>query len=121
MGYNNDASNSDVLELAEGSRTESLRAAEERAATKLLAAEPADKPDGIRPMEAVWALAAFVLFSAYIQKSDVSHQVVQERQQVLERGCISQYAAGERYARPKPLNCAPMVEAPNYIMTSPIQ
>jgi hypothetical protein len=107
-----------VLELAgDGSRTESLRIAEEQAAQKLHAALPANPRAGIRPMEAVWALAAFVLFSAHLEKSDVSHKVVQER--YAQEGCVAQFGPGEYHRNPK-FRCAPMVEAPNYVLTRPI-
>ena len=88
-----------------------------KAAAKLYAAPPADKPDGIRPMEAVWALIALALFSAHLQSSDVSDQVIAEKK--LE-GCIAQFGAGEHHRNPR-FQCAPMVEAPTTAMTMPVK
>ena len=68
-----------------------------------------------RTMEYVWALIALVLFVGYLESSDVSQQVVQER---VERACIAQYGPGERYA--KPMQCTPMVAAPNTILSMPV-
>ena len=89
---------------------------EARAAQKLHAAEIADKPAGIRPMEAVWALIALFLFMSYLESSDVSQDVIAEKK--LE-GCIAQFSAGEYHRNPK-FQCAPMVEAPATAMTRPI-
>ena len=105
-----------VLEPAESSRTASLRQAEELAAAKLYAALPADKPAGIRPMEAVWILLACFLFMSWLEKSDVSQDVIAEKR--LE-GCIAQFGPGEHHRNPK-FQCAPMVEAPATAMTRPI-
>lgn len=94
---------------------------EARAAQKLHAAEVAPKPDGIRPMEAAWILAFLYLLVAWLETSDVSQQVVEERhQQIVERGCVAQYGPGERAMKKKPLECVEMVEAPNHILTLPV-
>lgn len=89
---------------------------EAQAAKKLHAALPVNPRAGIRPMEAVWFLIACVLFVSHLENSDVSHQVIEESH--AQEGCIAQHAAGERYA--KPMTCAPMVEAPNHILSLPI-
>ena len=56
-----------------------LAASEAQAAQKLHAALPADKPAGIRPMEAVWFLIAAVLFLMHLESSDVSTYVIAEK------------------------------------------
>lgn len=114
MGHNNAASNTRVLELGgSGSRTNSQNTERLIRYLDSLGAEPSTP----RPMEAVWALIALVLFSAYLESTwaPVEQAVAKEA-----RGCISQYGPGERYARPKPEKCAPMVEAPNSILTMPL-
>jgi hypothetical protein len=90
---------------------------EEQATAKLSVALPDNPRAAIRPMEAVWALVAIWLFASYLESSDVSQQVIAEKK--LE-GCIAQYGPGERAMKPKPLSCAPMVEAPNYVLTMPV-
>jgi hypothetical protein len=106
-----------VLEPGESSRTES-RNTERLIAylDKLADVEPAP----VRIKEKVLALIACFLAVGYLEGGELATKVVQERQQVLERGCIAQYGAGERYARKKPLGCAQMVEAPNSILTYPV-
>lgn len=79
------------------------------------------EPAPVRIKEKVLALIACFLAVGYLEGGELAVKVVQERQQVLERGCISQYAAGERYARKKPMKCAPMVEADATAMTRPVQ
>ena len=93
-----------------------MDAYQSRAAQKLHAAEFADKPAGIRPMEAVWALIAIFLFMSWLERSDVSQDVIAEKK--LE-GCIAQFSAGEYHRNPK-FKCAPMVEAPATAMTMPV-
>ena len=66
---------------------------------------------------AVLALIAIVLLMAHVEsRSFPTEQAVAQE----ARGCIAQYGPGERYARPKPEKCAPMVEAPNYILSMPL-
>jgi hypothetical protein len=116
MGANTNGSNSAVLEPGESSRTES-RNTERLIAylDKLADVEPAP----VRVTEKVLALVACFLAVGYLEGGELGVQIVRERQQVLERGCVAQYAAGERYAKRKPLACAPMVEA-NHILTLPL-
>ena len=90
---------------------------EAKAATKLLAALPADQPAGIRPMECVWALIALYLFTAWLESSDVSNKVIEERHAI--QGCIAQFGPGEHHRNPK-FQCAPMVEAPATALTMPV-
>ena len=52
---------------------------EEQASAKLSLELPADKPAGIRPMEALWILIALVLFLMHLESSDVSTYVVAEK------------------------------------------
>ena len=105
------------LELAGDSSRTDLELAEAQAAQKLHAALPADKPTGIRPMEAVWALIALFLFMSWLERSDVSQDVIAEKK--LE-GCIAQFGPGEYHRNPR-FQCAPMVEAPATAMTPPLQ
>jgi hypothetical protein len=44
----------------------------------------AQPPARIRPMEAVWATIVFILLVAYLQKSDVSDQVIAERHKLIQ-------------------------------------
>jgi hypothetical protein len=70
-----------------------------------------------RNREYVYMLAFLVLLSAHLEsKSFPIEQAVKAE----ARGCIAQYGPGERYARPKRLECAQMVEAPAYVMTMPV-
>ena len=79
-----------------------------------LGAEPA-RP---RVMEYVLGLLCIVLLSMHLESKSfpVERAIAKET-----RGCIAQYAASERWIKRKPMSCAPMVEAPNYVLTSPIQ
>jgi hypothetical protein len=91
---------------------------EEQATAKLSVALPANPRAAIRPMELCYIVGFFFLFAIYLDATDVSDQVIAERRAQIE-GCIAQYAAGERYAKPKPPKCAPMVEA-NHVLTLPL-
>jgi hypothetical protein len=83
-----------------------------------LQALPDNPRAAIRPAELLQIVGFFFLFAIYLDATDVSDKVVAERRAQIE-GCIAQYAAGERYVKPKPQKCAPMVEA-NHILTSPL-
>jgi hypothetical protein len=61
----------------------SLAESQAEAARKFSVAMSQQKPR-IRPMEAVWILICFVLLAAYLQKSDVSDQVIAERQKLIQ-------------------------------------
>ena len=96
-----------------------LAASEAQAAKKLHAALPANPRAAIRPMEAVLALLACWLLMAWLDGGNLAAQIVEERHQQIV-GCISQYGPGERWARTNTPKCAPMVEAPAYILTMPV-
>jgi hypothetical protein len=117
MGYDNNGSNSAVLEPGESSRTES-RNTERLIAylDKLAEVEPAP----VRIKEKVLALVACFLAVGYLEGGELGVQIVQERHQQVAQGCAAQYGPGERWARTKPLRCAPMVDAPAYVMTMPV-
>jgi hypothetical protein len=70
-----------------------------------------------RVMEYVLGLVCIVLLSMHLESNSfpVERAIAKET-----RGCIAQYGPGERYARPKPEKCAPMVEAPSYILSMPV-
>jgi hypothetical protein len=74
--------NPGVLEPLDSSRTfvETSQAEARRKFSQAMSAQP---PARIRPMEAVWILLTFVLLAAYLQKSDVSDQVIAERQKLI--------------------------------------
>jgi hypothetical protein len=73
-----------VLErTGDGSRTD-LEISQAEARRKFSQAMSAQPPARIRPMEAVWILLTFILLAAYLQKSDVSDQVIAERQQIVK-------------------------------------
>jgi hypothetical protein len=62
----------------------SIPEAQADAARRFSAAMSAQPPARMRPMEAVWILLTFVLLAAYLQKSDVSDQVIAERHKLLQ-------------------------------------
>jgi hypothetical protein len=62
----------------------SIPEAQAQAARRFSAAMSAQPPARMRPMEAVWILLTFVLLAAYLQKSDVSDQVIAERQKLIQ-------------------------------------
>jgi hypothetical protein len=73
-----------VLErTGDGSRTD-LEISQAEARRKFAQAMSAQPPARMRPMEAVWILLTFVLLAAYLQKSDVSDQVIAERHKLLQ-------------------------------------
>lgn len=75
------------------------------------------EPRPVRKRELVLMAIAIVLAWHYLDAGAFAdQQVIEER---VAQGCISQHAAGERYA--KPMTCAPMVEAPNHILTYPVK
>lgn len=74
------------------------------------------EPSTPRVREYVLMVVFCVLAAAHLEsKSFPVEQAVREAE-----GCISQYGAGERAMKKKPLECAPMVEAPNHILTYPV-
>lgn len=73
----------------------------------------------VRPMEIIWIVLAFFLLIAYLETTDVSHKVIEEKRTQIE-GCIAQFEAGQHHRNPQ-FQCAPMVEAPVTAMTRPIQ
>jgi hypothetical protein len=62
----------------------SIPEAQADAARRFSAAMSAQPPARIRPMEAVWVLLTFIFLAAYLQKSDVSDQVLAERQKLIQ-------------------------------------
>jgi hypothetical protein len=60
----------------------SLAESQAEARRKFSVAMSQQKPR-MRPMEAVWILLSFVLLAAYLQKSDVSDQVIAERKKLI--------------------------------------
>lgn len=92
---------------------------EAQATAKLSVALPDNPRAAIRPMEAVLALLACWLGVAWLGGGNLASQIVEERHQQIV-GCISQYGPGERWSRTNPLKCAPMVDAPAYVMTMPV-
>lgn len=93
-----------------------------RAEQKLHSALPANPRAAIRPAEAVLILVFLALLVAWLDSGNLAAQIVEEKHDRImeQRGCIAQYAAGERYAKKKPQQCAPMVEAPNHILAIPV-
>jgi hypothetical protein len=61
-----------------------LAASQAEAARKFAQAMSAQPPARMRPMEAVWILICFVLLAAYLQKSDVSAQVIADKAKLAE-------------------------------------
>jgi hypothetical protein len=114
MGANTNGSNSAVLEPGESSRTES-RNTERLIAylDKLADVEPAP----VRLKEKVLALIACFLAVGYLEGGELGTKVVQER--YAQEGCVAQFGPGEYHRNPK-FRCAPMVEAPNYILSLPL-
>jgi hypothetical protein len=114
MGANTNGSNSAVLEPGESSRTES-RNTERLIAylDKLADVEPAP----VRIKEKVLALIACFLAVGYLEGGELATKVVQER--YAQEGCVAQFGPGEYHRNPK-FRCAPMVEAPNYVLTMPV-
>jgi N-dimethylarginine dimethylaminohydrolase len=104
-----------VLELAgDGSRTETQNT--ERLIAyldKLADVEPAP----VRIKEKVLALIACFLAVGYLEGGELATKVVQER--YAQEGCVAQFGPGEYHRNPK-FRCAPMVEAPNYVLTMPV-
>lgn len=74
------------------------------------------EPKPVRNRELVLMAVALLLAWVYLDAGAFADQQVIEEK--VAQGCISQHAAGERYA--KPMTCAPMVEAPNHILTYPL-
>lgn len=76
------------------------------------------EPHPVRNRELVLMAVALLLAWVYLDAGAFADQQVIEEK--VAQGCISQYAAGERYAKKKPLECVEMVEAPNSILTYPV-
>ena len=76
------------------------------------------EPAPVRIKEKVLALIACFLAVGYLEGGELATKVVQER--YAQEGCISQFGPGEYHRNPK-FRCAPMVEAPNYVLTMPVK
>ena len=61
----------------------SLAESQAEATRKFSVAMSQQKPR-MRPMEAVWILISFILLAAYLQKSDVSDQVIADKAKLAE-------------------------------------